>query len=105
MDRATGEAIVQASVLRLRPVLMTAVSTIVGALPLVLMEGPGAASRNVLGVVVLFGVAVATLFTLYLVPAVYHVIARRTGSPEAIARQMQALALAQAAKAGEPGPS
>ncbi len=89
------EAIVRASILRLRPVLMTAVSTIVGALPLVLMEGPGAASRNVLGVVVLFGVSVATLFTLYLVPAVYQVIARRTGSPEAIARQMEALASAQ----------
>jgi multidrug efflux pump len=85
------EAIVRASVLRLRPVLMTAVSTIVGAMPLVLMEGPGSGSRNVLGVVVLFGVSVATLFTLYLVPAIYRLIARGTGSPEAIARQMDAL--------------
>ncbi len=92
---AFNEAIVRASVLRLRPVLMTAVSTIVGALPLVLMEGPGAASRNVLGVVVLFGVSVATLFTLFLVPAVYQVIARRTSSPETIARRMAALAPAQ----------
>jgi multidrug efflux pump len=85
------EAIIRASVLRLRPVLMTAVSTIVGALPLVLMVGPGSGSRNVLGVVILAGVSVATLFTLYLVPAVYRVIARGTGSPEAIARRMQAL--------------
>ncbi|MFK7831582.1 MAG: efflux RND transporter permease subunit [Congregibacter sp.] len=86
------EAIIRGSVLRLRPVLMTAVSTIVGALPLVLMDGPGSASRNVLGVVVLFGVSIATLFTLYLVPAIYRLIARRTGSPEAIAREMQILA-------------
>lgn len=87
-----GEAIVKGSVLRLRPVLMTAVSTIVGALPLVLMEGPGSTSRNVLGIVVLFGVSVATLFTLYLVPAIYSIIARRTGSPDAIAREMRVLA-------------
>lgn len=86
-----NDAIVRASVLRLRPVLMTAVSTIVGALPLVMMEGPGSASRNVLGIVVLFGVSIATLFTLYLVPAIYQLIARRTGSPEAIAREMVAL--------------
>ena len=86
------EAIVRASVLRLRPVLMTTISTVVGAIPLVLMTGPGSASRNVLGIVVLSGVTFATIFTLYLVPAVYRLIARGTGSPEAIARQMQRLA-------------
>ena len=86
------EAIIRASVLRLRPVLMTTISTLAGAVPLVLMTGPGSASRNVLGVVVLFGVSIATVFTLYMVPAVYRVIARRTGSPEAIARRMRALA-------------
>ena len=86
------EAIVRASVLRLRPVLMTTISTVVGAIPLVVMSGPGAASRNVLGVVVLYGVSIATVFTLFAVPAVYRVIARRTGSPEAIARRMRQLA-------------
>ncbi|MEM1190577.1 MAG: efflux RND transporter permease subunit [Pseudomonadota bacterium] len=85
------EAIVKASVLRLRPVLMTTISTLVGATPLVMMSGPGSASRNVLGIVVLSGVSIATLFTLYLVPAVYRVLARRTGSPEAIAREMRRL--------------
>jgi multidrug efflux pump len=88
-------AIVEASVLRLRPVMMTAVSTIVGALPLVLMEGPGSASRNVLGVVVLSGVSLATVLTLFLVPAVYKLLARKTSSPETIAREMQALEAAQ----------
>jgi multidrug efflux pump len=85
------DAIVQASGLRLRPVLMTTLSTLIGAVPLVLMTGPGSASRNVLGVVVLFGVSLATLFTLYLVPAVYRLIARHTSSPETIAREMQRL--------------
>jgi len=85
---AFDEAIIRASVLRLRPVLMTTISTLVGAMPLVMMSGPGAASRNVLGIVVLSGVSIATLFTLFLVPAVYQVLARRTGSPEAIAREM-----------------
>lgn len=89
---AFERAIVEASMLRLRPVMMTAISTIVGALPLVLMEGPGSSSRNVLGIVVLGGVSVATLLTLYLVPAVYKVIARRTTSPDAIAQEMRALA-------------
>ncbi len=85
------DAIVQASGLRLRPVLMTTLSTLIGAVPLVLMTGPGSASRNVLGVVVLFGVSLATLFTLYLVPAAYRLIARHTSSPETIAREMQRL--------------
>jgi multidrug efflux pump len=85
---AFDEAIVRASVLRLRPVLMTTISTLVGAIPLVMMSGPGSASRNVLGVVVLSGVSIATLFTLFLVPAVYRILARRTESPEAIAREM-----------------
>ncbi|MEE4277807.1 MAG: efflux RND transporter permease subunit [Halieaceae bacterium] len=89
---AFDEAIVRASVLRLRPVLMTTISTVVGAIPLVMMSGPGSASRNVLGIVVLSGVSIATLFTLFLVPAIYRLLARRTGSPEAIAREMKRLA-------------
>ena len=86
------EAIVKASVLRLRPVLMTTLSTLMGAIPLVAMTGPGSLSRNVLGVVILFGVSIATLFTLYLVPGLYRLIARRTTSPGTIARKMQELA-------------
>jgi multidrug efflux pump len=62
-------------------------------------------SRNVLGVVVLFGVSVATLFTLYLVPAIYSIVARGTGSPEAIAREMRVLEAEQAAKKASTLPS
>ena len=86
---AFEQAIVMASGLRLRPVMMTAVSTIVGAVPLVIMEGPGAASRNALGIVILSGVSVATFFTLFIVPALYKVIARNTASPQTIAREMR----------------
>ena len=86
---AFEQAIVMASGLRLRPVMMTAVSTIVGAVPLVVMEGPGAASRNALGIVILSGVSVATFFTLFIVPALYKVIARNTASPQTIAREMR----------------
>jgi multidrug efflux pump len=89
--RAFEEAIIEACKLRLRPVLMTTISTLAGAIPLVVMSGPGSVSRNVLGVVVLFGVSLATVFTLYLVPGLYKLIAARTGSPEAIARKIAAL--------------
>jgi multidrug efflux pump len=70
---------------------MTTISTLAGALPLVLMTGPGSVSRNVLGIVVLFGVSLATLFTLYLVPGLYRLIAAGTSSPQAVAREIAAL--------------
>lgn len=82
------EAIIEACKLRLRPVLMTTISTLAGAIPLVVMSGPGSVSRNVLGVVVLFGVSLASVFTLYLVPGLYKLLARNTSSPETIARKV-----------------
>jgi multidrug efflux pump len=85
------EAIIEACTLRLRPVLMTTISTLAGAVPLVVMTGPGSVSRNVLGVVVLFGVSLASVFTLYLVPGLYKLLARNTASPETISRQIKAL--------------
>ncbi len=85
------DAIVHACKLRLRPVLMTTVSTIMGAIPLIMAMGPGAASRNVLGVVVLFGVAMAALLTLYVVPGFYQLLARKTESPEHVAREIEQL--------------
>jgi multidrug efflux pump len=79
------EAIVEASRIRLRPVIMTAFAAVMGSVPLILAEGPGAASRSALGVVIFSGVSFATLFTLFIVPAVYNLMARGTGSPNAIA--------------------
>jgi multidrug efflux pump subunit AcrB len=70
---------------------MTTLSTAIGSLPLLFAVGAGAESRNVLGVVIFAGVTVASLLTLFVVPAFYHLLARRTGSPEAVARERERL--------------
>ena len=64
-------AIRKASIERLRPVLMTTAATVFGHLPLVLVSGPGAAARNAIGIVLVSGMAIGTLFTLLILPAVY----------------------------------
>src|SRR5690606_14353351 len=92
---AFDEAVMEAARIRFRPVVMTAFSTIMGAVPLILATGPGAASQNTLGVVIFAGVTVATLLTLCVVPAFYHLLARRTGSPGEIAAKLEALMKAQ----------
>ena len=84
------EALVEASVTRLRPVLMTAATTMAGAIPLIISSGAGAETRLVLGTVIFGGVASATLFTLFVVPVAYDMLARRTGSPGAVARRLRA---------------
>ncbi len=86
-----NDAIVEGARIRLRPVIMTAFAAVMGSVPLILAEGPGAASRSALGVVIFSGVSLATLFTLFIVPSVYNLMARRTGSPNAIARRLQSL--------------
>jgi len=75
------EALVEASVIRLRPILMTSASTTFGALPLLLATGAGAESRQPIGIVVVFGVTVSAILTLFVVPALYAVLARNTKSP------------------------
>jgi len=102
--KSVRDAILEASDLRLRPVLMTSVATVVGALPLVLTSGAGAESRISIGVVVTFGVSIATLFTLFVVPVVYDVLARFTRSPEATAKKIEAYE-AQEGKGGAPVPA
>ena len=59
--------------------------------PVMLAAGAGAQSRNVLGVVIFSGVAVATLLTLFIVPGFYHLLGRRSGSPQATARRLAEL--------------
>ncbi|MCB0354766.1 MAG: efflux RND transporter permease subunit, partial [Bdellovibrionales bacterium] len=83
------EALLTASVTRLRPILMTGVTTAAGAVPLLLASGAGAETRMTIGVVVLGGVLVATFLTVFLVPAAYSVLARRTSSPEEVAKQLE----------------
>ena len=64
------------------------VSTVVVAIPLVFAEGPGQASRNVLGIVILFGVTISAILTLFVIPGFYKLLARRTKSPEAVTKEL-----------------
>jgi multidrug efflux pump len=75
------EAVVQAAVTRLRPVLMTSLCTAFGALPLLLATGAGSEQRRPVGVVVFYGTMIAVLLTLLAVPVVYALMARSNRSP------------------------
>ncbi|WP_077751181.1 efflux RND transporter permease subunit [Shewanella psychrophila] len=83
------QAIIQAASQRLRPILMTGITTAAGAIPLVMAQGAGAETRFVIGVVVLSGILVATLFTLLVIPVAYSLFARNSSSPEAVARALE----------------
>ena len=89
--RDVREAILESCAVRLRPILMTSVATIMGAIPLVVAGGPGSASRSTIGIVVIAGVAFSTLLSLFVVPAFYRVIAPYTRSPEALKRKLETL--------------
>ncbi|QJQ94948.1 MULTISPECIES: efflux RND transporter permease subunit [Halomonadaceae] len=86
---AFHDALVESSVTRLRPIIMTAVTTMAGAIPLIISSGAGAETRLVLGTVIFCGVAAATLFTLLVVPVAYDLLARHTGSPGDVQRRLQ----------------
>ncbi len=77
------QAILDSAATRMRPILMTSVATIAGAMPLMLATGAGAGSRTTIGVVVVFGVAVSTLLSLFVVPAFYLLLAPHTRPPDA----------------------
>ena len=83
------EALMEASRVRFRPIVMTAITTAAGSLPLILSSGAGAETRFAIGVVILFGVLAATLFTVFVVPVAYGLLARRTDSPEAVSRKLE----------------
>jgi multidrug efflux pump len=70
------EAVRQAAVTRLRPILMTSVATVCGHFPLVLVTGPGASARNSIGLVLVAGMAMGTAFTIFFVPAIYLLVAK-----------------------------
>jgi len=77
-------AIREASLLRLRPVLMTSVATVAGHFPLTMVTGAGAAARNSIGLVIVSGMAIGTLFTLLVIPAIYVLIAKQHTGETAI---------------------
>ncbi|QFI55254.1 efflux RND transporter permease subunit [Aeromonas simiae] len=89
------EAIVRASVRRLRPILMTSLTAIMGAVPLMLSLGAGYESRMAVGTVVFFGLTLSTLVTLLLVPAIYALVARHAGVAGERAKAVEAALFAE----------
>ncbi|HNF75919.1 MAG TPA: efflux RND transporter permease subunit, partial [Thauera aminoaromatica] len=84
---ALREAVVEAAVLRLRPILMTTGAMVLGSLPLALATGAGAESRQQIGWVIVGGLLIGTFFTLFVVPTVYTLLARREReAPVAVAQ-------------------
>ena len=83
-------AVREASLTRLRPVLMTSAATVFGHLPLVLVTGPGAAARNSIGTVLVTGMTVGTVFTLFVVPVFYSLIAAEH-QPDAVRDDLEDL--------------
>jgi len=85
------QSIIESSAIRLRPVLMTSLCTVFGAVPLLIASGAGAESRSTIGSVIVYGVTFSLLLTLYVVPVIYVFVARNTQSPEYISRMIDKL--------------
>ena len=85
------EAVLDAAAVRLRPILMTSAATTFGALPLLLGTGAGWESRQPIGIVIVFGVTISAILTLFIVPALYTLFARKTSSPHAVSRIIEQL--------------
>ena len=83
------EAIIESCRVRLRPILMTSVATIIGVVPLIIATGPGAASRATVGIVIFMGMLFATLFTLYVIPVMYLIIGKNTGRMDAVEIELE----------------
>ena len=81
--RSKFDAVVEAASLRLRPILMTTGAMVFGALPLAIATGAGAESRNQIGLVIVGGMSIGTVFTLFVVPVIYLLIGRDHHKAEA----------------------
>ncbi len=89
--RNIHDAVLEASVVRLRPILMTSIATIFGAVPLAIATGAGAESRSAIGWVIIGGVAGATALTSYVIPALYLLLANYTKPINTIAKKLASL--------------
>ncbi|MBM3518233.1 MAG: efflux RND transporter permease subunit [Alphaproteobacteria bacterium] len=94
-----ADAVREAAVIRLRPILMTTIATAVGAVPLALATGAGAEAREALGVVVIGGITFSTVLSLFVVPVLYVLLARFTLPTGYIARRLSALEAEHPARA------
>jgi multidrug efflux pump len=74
-------AVIDAAGTRLRPILMTTAATVVGHFPLVIATGPGAGARNSIGTMLVTGMVIGTVFTLFVVPSIYMLLARKRTAP------------------------
>ena len=99
--RTSSGRCVEASGTRLRPILMTTAATVVGHFPLVLASGPGAGARNSIGIMLVSGMIIGTLFTLFVVPSIYVLVAR-TRTVVVADEEEEAAEAADAALAGAP---
>ncbi len=79
-----GRAVTEAAATRLRPILMTTAATVFGHLPLIIARGPGAGARNSIGITLVTGMIIGTVFTLFVVPAIYTVVAKTHARDEAL---------------------
>jgi multidrug efflux pump len=83
------EAVLEAATVRFRPILMTSAATTFGAFPLLFGTGAGWESRQPIGIVIVFGVAISALLTLFIVPALYALFAKKTSSPQKVSRLIE----------------
>ncbi len=91
MGTALYEAILEACEKRFRPIIMTGITTAIGAVPLMLARGAGAEMLSVIGVVIFTGVIFSLILTLFIVPIMYALLAKNTQPPEATARELHKL--------------
>ena len=77
-------AVIEGATTRLRPVLMTTAATVMGHMPLVFASGPGAGARNSIGIMLVSGMIIGTAFTLFVVPAIYVLVAKTHRAEAAI---------------------
>ncbi len=81
------EAVIEAAATRLRPILMTTAATVVGHFPLILATGPGAGARNSIGIMLVSGMIIGSFFTLFVVPSIYVLVARRHAAVPVVERE------------------
>lgn len=84
-----ADALREAASTRLRPIIMTGITTAAGSIPLILAFGAGSETRIAIGIVIFFGALLGTVFTLFAVPAAYQLLARFTKSPQATAQKLE----------------